>query len=267
VQVARDIEQLLTWAYRDELVKRVTSSAEGVWDHIRDVGQLGGVEIVGGGAQRYDIGTPHPDALRLEQGVALLPDATVDWEREAGSVLGELLALVDPRVENNAPAGSLEFLRKKFSASWPRRNGARVRVELEPPRDVILVRSLRTCALVTMHARMGTRPDWFPDIPKPEHVPSARGSNPKIVGECRGRNYYSTGAYCPLRWEPSPLAIAEARADYLAWWRGLDQLARSIRLEKFSALAPAAPEMPWHKTRNRTYGGFTESNRHIYGFP
>ena len=72
-------------------------------------------------------------------------------------------------------------------------------------------------------------------------------ANHKLVGECKGRNWYSTGSYCPLRWEPCPITIAEARADYLAWWRGLDQLARSLagQLEKFHPLRPGTSEMPW----------------------
>ena len=88
-----------------------------------------------------------------------------------------------------------------------------------------MVRSLRTSALVTMHAMMGTRPDWKSEHPHPLPVAATKGPGPKIFGECRRKNWYSDGSYCPLRWWPSPISIAEARADYIAWWRGLVQLA------------------------------------------
>jgi len=253
VKQPRDIEQLLRWAYRDELAKRVTSSAEGLWDRLADWRFLGtgAVDLGTHGPQRYDLGMPHPDAVTIEKAVGQLPDAVIDWDREAPSVLGDLLALADPRKKNNAPAASaVRMARCSTTVGWRSRRGTQVRVELEPPRTVVLVRSLRTAALVTQHAHMGTRPDWMPELPRPRHVPAARGSGPAIVGECRGRNWYSTGSYCPLSYEPSPISIAEARADYLAWWRGLDALAQLLayRLEKFLPLRPAAFEMPWSAT-------------------
>jgi hypothetical protein len=244
VSIAVDIELLLHWAYRDELSKRATSSAEGVWQHVREIGQLGGIEISSSGPQRYDLGTPHPDALRLEQAVALLPDAPLDWRELATDVLGDLLALVDPGSKKNEPV-SLGSALPHTLARWRTRNGRSISVTLEPPRQVILVRSLRTAALVTRHAVMETRPDWIVEVPKPHHVRSNKGPHPAIVGECKGRNYYSTGSYCPITWEPSVISIAEARADYLAWWRGLQQLTTNLRLERFRSTGPAAPEMPW----------------------
>ena len=91
-----DVEALLAWAYRDELIKRVTSSAEGVWERLADA-RLGVVDAPRGGAQRYDLGEPHADAVLLEEAVAGLPDTAIDWDREAPAILGDLLALVEPR--------------------------------------------------------------------------------------------------------------------------------------------------------------------------
>jgi hypothetical protein len=48
---------------------------------------------------------------------------------------------------------------------------------------------------------------------------------------CEGRNRYSWGSYCPLRWEPSPIDIALARAEYAAWHRGLATLADTLQLD------------------------------------
>jgi len=243
-----DIEQLVRWTFREELSKRVTSSAEGVWAQLTDWQLLGAaVDLGTRGPQRYDHGVPHRDALVIEKAVAQLPDAVIDWEAEALSVLDELLALVDPRKENNAPAATPERLRDTTTVGWTARSGRKITLQLGRPRQVILVRSLRTSALVTMHGNAGTRPGGHSEMPRPQPVPSDRGPNHKLVGECKGRNWYSTGSYCPLRWEPCPITIAEARADYLAWWRGLDQLARSLagQLEKFHPLRPGTSEMPW----------------------
>lgn len=238
-----DIEHLLQWAYRDELVKRVTSSAEDVWTRVADIGRWGGVDVQHhhGGPQRYDHGMPHPDALLLERVVAGLPNATIDWRREARAVLGDLLGLIDPTPDSRDIVGE-----RVSTSSWPTRAGERHTVVLDPPRRVLFVRTLRTTALVTMHAKMGTRPNWREDTPHPLPTPARHGPNAKIVGECFGKGRYSEGSHCPIRWWPSPITIAEARADYLAWWRGLDQLARQLRLGEHDPHPPLAPEFPWH---------------------
>lgn len=231
-----DVEKLLHWAYRDELAKRTTSSAEGIWDKISETSRVG-IDPGHGAAQRYPhFGLPHADAERIERAVAVLPDAVINWDKEAVAVMGDLLALADPRSKADA-APPVD--------GWIRRDGKmeKAGVLLDRPRDVILVRSLRTTALVTMHAGMGTRPDWREESPLPEMV--ARGAHPVVIGSCEGKNRYSPGSYCPLRWSPSPVAIAEARADYLAWWRGLSRLTETLYLEDFLPLMPGAPEMPW----------------------
>jgi hypothetical protein len=245
---AIDVEKLLHWAYRDELPKRGMSSAEGIWDRIAEFGQRGGIDPGHGAAQRYPhFGLPHPDAERIEKTVAQLPDGEIDWKTDAENILGELVALVHMN-------GSDAPQRRKTTATWgyPRSTpegkqwGKRREVaKLEPPRDVLLVRSLRTMALVTVHAASGTRPNWQEDIPQPYPVPATNSSNAMVVGECYRRNAYSVGSYCPLRWGPSVITIAEARVDYLAWWRGLMVLTHVLRLEEFHPLPPAAPEMPW----------------------
>ena len=141
-----------------------------------------------------------------------------------------------------------------------------------------MVRPFKTAALVTMHAKMGTRPDWHEATPRPYFVAPPKGTGPSIVGECRGRNLYTAGSHCPLRWSPSPITIAIARAEYAAWHRGLctlaalareehqgvDALARedgrkrpdaldglcrkrpgALQLDGHMPLPPAAPAQPW----------------------
>jgi hypothetical protein len=243
VKRAIDIERLLTWAYREELVKRTTSSAEALWGRLGEWQSLGvAYDLDRSVPQRYDLGVPDPDAELIEREAGQLKDAHVDWEREGWARLGSVAALIHPVTKQNAPAAT-----RRAMASWSNRRGVKVRVEVEPPRQVLLVRSQRTAALVIMHANIGTRPNWVNEQARPYPVPAERGTNPKIVGECRGRHRYVVGSYCPLRWEPSPIWIAEQRAEYLAWWRGLDTLALMLgdRLARFFPTRPAAPEMPW----------------------
>jgi len=243
-----EIERLLRWAYRDELSKRTSSSAEGIWERIAENGMRGGVDRGQSAAQRYPhFGLPHPDAERIEKAVAVVPDLVIDWDAEAEPIMGDLIALADPRSPGarkpRQPVGlPTSQSTRVTTARW--RSG-RVTAVMDPPRDVILVQALRTAAIVVMHASMGTRPDWREVMPRPEPVPADRGPNVKIVGECRGKWLYTAGSYCPLTWAPSPIAIASARADYLAWWRGLARLALVLRLDDFEPLPPTAPEMPW----------------------
>lgn len=247
-----DIETLLLWAFRDELSKRQTSAAEGLWDNIQDAGERGGMDIDdgGSGAQRYAyIGLPDPDAVRLEKAVGGLEDLVIDWDRSFDAIAAELSGLItindvarretQPRV----PKARWGAAGNKALKAWFGPDGA-IPVR-DRPRDVLLVGGLRTAALVTMHAVKGTRPDWIKESPRPIQTPAKRGSNAAILGECRGRNLYSLGACCPLIWEPSPLSIISSRAEYVAWHRGLITLARTIQLEKFTPLPPKASQTPW----------------------
>jgi hypothetical protein len=205
-----EVERLLHWAYRDELAKCDISSAEGVWDAIEQYGQRGGIDPGHGAAQRYPhFGLPHPDALKIESAVAALKDVALDWDASRDSIMGDAGALLSYR-------------------------------------DVILVRSLPTAALVTMHARMGTRPDWESERPRPRPVMALRGpARPTVIGECYARDRYSEGSHCPVQWEPSAIEVAEVRADYIAWHHGLTLLAATLKLDAHIALPPAAPALPW----------------------
>lgn len=207
-----EIEALLQWAYRDELSKRYISAAEGIWDRIHDNGSLGGIDPGHGAAQRYaHFGLPHPDAEAIEIAVSALPDLIIDWELSREAVMGDMAPLLKAR-------------------------------------ETILVCSLRTAALVTMHAKMGTRPDWREEEPRPYPVAPDRGpaGKPAIVGECKGHNIYTYGSHCPIRWRPSPISIAEQRADYVCWHRGLSILAENLCLSAHTVLPPVASALPWN---------------------
>lgn len=245
-----DIETLLHWAYRDELSKKQLSSAEGIWDRIREEGRMGPIDRGHGSAQRYcHFGLPDPDAERVGQAVTALQDLVIDWAQSFDAVAAELSGLISvtdmapaAKSHQRAPQASWGAAGAKALKAWGLAGGDPVRVG---PRDVLMVNSINVACLVTMHAIRGTRPDWIEEGPRPKPTPAERGTHAKIFGECKGKNLYSLGAYCPLRWSPSPASIVSSRADYVAWHRGLCQLAATIKLDKFTALPPKAPETPW----------------------
>lgn len=246
-----DCEHLLIWAYRDELSKRHTSSAEGIWDRIGESAQTGINRDPGhGAAQRYShFGLPDADAERIEIAVSSLEDMVIDWCKSFRSIaaeLSELISINDITV-NSKPSrvpkstwGSAGD--RALKAWWGDRGAAPIH---DRPRDILMVGGLRTSALVTMHAVKGSRPEWMEESPRPLAMPSSRGAGSEIVGECRGKNLYTLGSYCPLRWDPSPLSIIMSRAEYVAWHYGLGKLSETLELEKFIVLPPTAPSTPW----------------------
>jgi hypothetical protein len=168
-------------------------------------------------APHYDFGTPHPDALKIEACVLLLePLKPEDWGTFGPALMGDIWGL--------------------FQA-----------------RDVIIVRSLNTAFLIRHHAILGSRPHWNPAKPHPYRVLATHGprGNAKVEGKCWGQNRYSPGAYCPLRWSPSPITIAQERLDYAAWHLGLVTLAQTLALEEHDVLLPAAPARPWDGEQER----------------
>lgn len=258
-KIAMDVERLVAWALQEELSKRRCSSAEGIWDQIKEYGQRGGIDPGHGAAQRYPhFGLPDPDAERIEKAIAEIGDTAIDWRRDLDAIAGDMAGLITindlvPRPPTRQPrAGWGQAGDKALKAWW----GPKGAVPLpEKPRDVIMVGSIKTAALITMHAIRGSRPDWWGEQPRPERIPAETGQHAKIVGECRGRNLYSTGSYCPLRWTPSPLSIVSSRAEYWAWREGLAVLADRLKLEKFTALHPKAPQSPWFDDQSEECDG------------
>jgi hypothetical protein len=249
-KVEIDTEKLVAWAYQDELSKRSVSAAEGIWDKIQENQHHGGIDPGHSAAQRYaHFGLPDADAERIEREVGLLEDMVIDWPSSFDAVAADLKGLISVNdltkreAKPRTPHVGWGQAGTKAIKAFFGKDGARAHEDR--PRDVLMVGSLRTSALVTMHAVRGTRPDWIEDTPNPEMIPALKGPNAMIVGECRGRNLYSIGAYCPLKWSPSPLSILSSRAEYVAWHHGLVELSRTLNLSKFTPLPPKASPTPW----------------------
>jgi hypothetical protein len=239
-----EIQALLEWTFRTELPKRQISSAEGIWCDIA----IGAAGLGGDGSasQRYPHhGLPHDDAILVEQTVAELPMWMCDWSESLPAIMGDLAGLLTV----NDLHREQEARGRITQSSWPAKTYSKTERRAQAvnkPRDAILAGSVDMGALVVSCARQGRRPAWHPSALTCHPTPSLRDpSRSMIIGECRGRNLYSTGTYCPLTWRPSPIAIATARADYLAWWRGLATLAETLELNEHTVLPPAAPQLPW----------------------
>lgn len=246
-----EIEKLLQWAYLDELSKRKISSAEGIWDRLAQYGSLGGVnpDPGHGAAQRYPhFGLPHRDAELIEIAVGQLGRMAFDWRANFRLVANDLAALVavnDVRMgfhsQSDRPTNA------KISVSEDGR-GVSARVDRQVQRDVLLINTVNVAALVVTHAIKATRPDWRTEQMRPVPTLAERSNLAKIIGKCKGKNLYTTGSYCPLRWAPSPIEVVLARADYLLWHQALRALAGTLRLTEHHALPPAAPATPWIET-------------------
>lgn len=274
----RDIERLLQWAFVDELPKHFISSADGIWDRLTQWGSLGGVnpdvsQFAGGGAQRYaQFGLPHKDAEAIGRAVMALGRIVIDWDADFDLIAHELAALVDVnglRARRAKSRGLKALPRRKELDLGPSGGDSgfgsghfgRVLIERVPvsdsvyrgghfikgrrtshgPRDMIFVASIDAVALVHMHAIKKTRPPLDHEMPRPFMPDEGR----RLVGECHGKNLYTTGSFCPLHWRPSPAGILLERADYLVWHRALTQLSSTLMLEKYQATPPDAPPAPW----------------------
>jgi hypothetical protein len=251
------IDKLLQWAYLDELPKRILNSQGEAWDRLSRYGSLGGIDIdeTVSMPQRYAyVGEPHRDALAIEHAVNSLGSSTLDWKGDFELIAWDLAALVRIN-ELEAPQ------RRRFidgSSGWTdgqiektklvqHRLGAGARVIADDARDVLMVATTNVTALVHMHAINRTVPFFNDEQPRPSMIPADRGRGAKLVGECKAKNLYETGSFCPLSWWPSPLQVVLDRAEYLLWYRALTRLHDELDLEEHQAQKPEENPAPWIK--------------------
>lgn len=249
-KVEIDVENLLRWAYVDELSKRQISAAEGIWDRIEDYGNHGGIDKGHGAAQRYShFGLPDPDAEAVELAVASLGEVEIDWNLSLEPIAGDLAGLVSV---NDLTRRDAE--QKRTKVGWGE-SGTKalkaffgddgVRPSHDRPRDVLLLNTINLSALVTRHAIKGTRPDYWDEQPTVQRTIAKNNGGVALVGECKGKNIYSTGSYCPLQWTPSPTSVISSRAEYALWHHGLVNLAHMLDLKKYTVLPPKVSATPW----------------------
>lgn len=219
-----DIEDVLRWAYRDELPKRRSDDGELRQREFPSVSPMFSMAALGGRVENFSrepgfpaaMGEPHPDALLVEAAVERLA-------RYAGHEFQGELGLL-----TNLPPGQDEH------AAMRRAMGQ-------------LVDTVRVMA------RLGHRPT-FTRSPEPAAVIGANGRVQILVVRngvetpcgAEGRDRYPSGAFCQIVWDRAETILLE-RADYAAWWAGLDLLAHELAgtLDSISVLPPAAAQRPW----------------------
>lgn len=252
-----EIEKLLQWAYLDELPKRLLN-AQGdakTWDRLAQYGSLGGIDVdeTVSAPQRYAyVGEPHRDALAIEGAVNQLGATTVDWGEDFELIAWDLAALLSINVlqrpqRRRFADGSSSRTAIEQTELVQYRKGAGARLVADDARDVIAIASTNVTALVHMHAINRSRPFFNNETPKPSMIAADRGRGAKLIGECKGKNLYETGSFCPLSWWPSPLQVALDRAEYLLWHRALTTLADQLVLAEHEAQKPDASPAPWIK--------------------
>jgi hypothetical protein len=238
-----DIEKLLHWAMREELPKGQAISASS-WDIVSQYAALGvrvDVSRGGGDGLGFLAGDPHPDAIIVADAVrALGEDAHFEDRVEVLMLFGDLAAIAGGAV------------------------------------DAIMSATFNPKAIVISKATQGSRPRWEFEMPVAcQMFFEARNSRDELrtypivhgtdaggdvvmMKKNRGRAFKRDGEYdlaltprSPLEWcDPSPLTIADARAEYIAWYLALVTLANRLRgkLADHEPAHPSAPMMPWLAT-------------------
>ena len=250
------IEDLLRWAYREELPKAHTRShllprEHGqAWGQVREFGELLAViddfENVWGLAPDWTaLGGPDPDAEAVGLAVEGLDHLTSDL-LDCGGLLSD--------VERPDTLGLVR--------AAERRAGELVTVRM--PNGAVLLRSTPRF-LVVRHALGAPVPDLTVDVPelkvesangKPKWfrritINAADGSSyeQEVDGYDRSRKRPMPGAYRRYYLDPDPTDVAVARAEYSVWRATLDVLAEELaqpgRLARFAVQPSERPYAPW----------------------
>lgn len=233
-----DVEDVLRWAFVDELPKRREDDGSFRMREYPSVCPMFAMAQHGGRIENFTrepgfpaaMGEPHPDALIVEAAVlGLSRFAEHRFEGDLG-------------LAPDLPAGQDQ-------------QGPMARA-MEQLVDIVRIR-----------ARLGARPT-FAASPEPAAVVDPKQGRPLVFiqrttmkadaeGRLRphlveervgaeGKDRYPRGAYCAIEWD-DPKSIVIERAEYAAWWAGLDLLAHELsgKLASIAVLPPAAAQRPW----------------------
>ena len=231
-----DIEDVLRWAFREELPKR-RNDEDGSPRAYRSVCPMFAMAALGGRVENFSrepgfplaMGEAHPDALIVEAAVLNL-SRFADHRFEGP--LGLLDSLPQDLDEHTAMAGAMsqivELVRIKA------RLGARPTIAASPIPAAIVGKNGKPLVMVL---RTEMRADDSGTL-RPHLVEQACGAE--------GKDRYPRGAYCPIHLD-DPKTILIERAQYAAYWAALDLLAHELKgkLASIGVLPPAAAQKPW----------------------
>ena len=233
-----DIQDLLVWAYREELPKDRGLGGSGKGEPCA----VSPMFAMGAFGTRVDyfhrepgfpsaLGAPHPDALLVEAAVERLAahaEQAVDEQLDLAPDFGALgvdevhavrraLAMMPAMVARCAklqksPFWTSEIVPRAMYAG----NGRPMVVRREPQFSKALTGE------------------------EVEHEVIVQ-----VTAEQKGS--YAFGAYSPLQYEPDPQSVVDERAEYLVWWGALNALAAELadKLATFSVRPPSARQRPW----------------------
>ena len=259
-----DIEQLLVWAYREELPKAqrsgpVIASSPGYrpgWDGVSQFGELMAVVDTVDVRNKYGVtpdysaqSEPHPDALAVHAATARMEGMTLEvpegwWpfaDMASPEEWGDLgWAVLARALDFVAVIGADGVRQFKGSAAW----------------------------MVRKHAMMGTAPGWEAEAPQRRMVRGANGRPAWFVRRviqvvAGGAMEVEADGYSPVRhrpvygaynkWEltPSPFWAACERAEHEVWWSAMAMLAEDLAesLTMYRVTGPNRPARPWEGGR------------------
>lgn len=209
------VDQLLQWAYRDELPKRVPDPTDGRGLSIYSYGTAIDCSYEPGFPPA--VGEAHPDAAIIDAAVAGLTartmgqPLTIEWPAnrdylapDCGGVLNDFeIALA-----------ALDF-------------------------DLGLE--------LACHAKMGTCPAWEHEPFRSVRRKSGANGAPMMIGAMLRGRVYEIGSHCPVDVVPDPREVVADRARYAAWYEGLIMLRSDLtnQLADYVPAPPTAAARPW----------------------
>lgn len=238
-----DVEEVLSWAYRDELPKTDgLGGGTGEASHVSPMFRMG---VFGSRIDNWNrepgfpsaMGPPHPDALLVAGAVGDVVAAIAEG--------GARICCLDSEIDLGADLRSL---------------GAD---------EVAAVRGALGSldGIVARCAKLRQRPYWTRDtVPYPMRSDNGRpivvrweprftrdlnGQEVEhqalVQAEARRKDDYPFGSHCPLAYAPDPQTIAGERAEWLVWWGALSAIAEALsgKLASIAILPPSAPQRPW----------------------
>ena len=237
-----DVEDVLRWAYRDELPKlanegggldRVGFPSISPMFRVCDLGTRVDDWSKGEPGLPAAMGACHPDALKVKEAVEALARFH-DEPIEGGLDLGPDFAAM---AEDEATAMRRAFERIDVVVA----NMARMPQAQSRP----FWQSRPTISGVK-------QPNGKPLVLRWEVVNAPKFGGGEVAEEilvpvAPSGSHYPEGAYCPLQYDQNPTSILGERAEYLAWWAGLNAIAEDLcgKLDTIAVLPPGAAQKPW----------------------
>lgn len=244
VKRARPIDDLVRWAYRDELPRDQTTSflrPDGFgfgWGSVGRLGQLGTRTDEPDIRNRYGLmpdwqsdREPHPDAIAIHAAVQdmhdLRPSPPDGWNPIEDFDLPADLAIHQitrgiAAMRRNVP----ELVRTSAILAPPQ-------WQYDPPHQVVVTRN--------------GKPQWFRTIT--ERRPFRDGTADRRIevdGFDRTARRPHPDAYRKHTWEPEePWHAVRTRAEYELWHGALSLLEATLRLTDHDPQAPSVPARPW----------------------